>query len=523
MTIGKAADPEPLTPPEVRDLLALRPRILVVGDLILDCWLSGTSERMTREAPVPVVDVTKRTFAPGGAANTALNLAALGAEVRLVGIVGGDDEGQRLVAALQDGGVNVAHIVRSAGVSTTTKTRVTAGDHVIVRLDTATRSGLPLEVLAEEVRAWERATASAESEARDGAPWENALVVCDYDNGAVGGIVHAALVAGRSRTPLCVLDAHRVHDWVDLRADIITPNATETGLLIGLPLNQLDNRASVVLDHRAEILTASGAATAVVTLDRDGTVVLNGPDAAARTSAKPAHEWQASGAGDTFTAALTFARACGWDLERSAHLAQAAANVVLKQVGTGLCSAAALLDEVSSGGHHPVETKLLSHEDLFATLDIERASGRRIVFTNGCFDLLHRGHTSYLHQARQLGDLLVVAVNSDASARRLKGPGRPINPATDRAAVLVALGFVDYVTVFDDDTAIGLIKRIRPDIYAKGGDYNRGMLDEAPVVESSGGTVRILDYVSDHSTTDLVNRIRTPQDSEVHAPGVEAP
>lgn len=517
--IRKAADSVSLTQHEVRHLLTHRPRILVVGDLILDCWLNGTSERMTREAPVPVVEVTQRTFAAGGAANTALNLAALGAEVRLVGIVGDDDDGHRLLAALADGGVNVAFIVRSARASTTTKTRVTAGDHVIVRLDSATDSRFPREVLAEEVLALERATASEAPEALDQSTWENAQVVCDYGNGAVGGIVHDALVATRLRTPLCVLDAHRVHDWVDLRADIITPNAAETGMLIDITLKQHDDRAAVVVEHQAEILSASGAATAVVTLDKDGTVVLNGLSAAARTSARPAQEWRASGAGDTFTAALTFARACGWDLERSAHLAQAAANVVLNHEGTSICSAAALLDELSPWERHAPGPKLLVQAELFAALDTERASGRRIVFTNGCFDLIHRGHTSYLQQARQLGDLLVVAVNSDASARRLKGPGRPINTATDRAAVLVALGFVDYVTVFDEETPIKLIERIRPDVYAKGGDYNRGMLDEAPVVESSGGTVHILDYVSDHSTTKVVDRIRARRSTEIRAPG----
>jgi rfaE bifunctional protein nucleotidyltransferase chain/domain len=238
-----------------------------------------------------------------------------------------------------------------------------------------------------------------------------------------------------------------------------------------------------------------------VTLDRDGTVV-HGEGAPTRTLAKPAPDANANGAGDTFAAALTLAFAAGLDIHRAARFGQLAADVVVRTAGTGVCTAADLLASLTDGA------RMLDEHGLIAALATERAAGKRIVFTNGCFDVLHRGHTTYLKQARALGDLLVVAVNDDDSTRRLKGPGRPLNPAADRAGLLAELSCVDYVTVFSADTPVSLLETIEPDIYAKGGDYLPEMLVETPVVEAHGGEVRILDWVSTHSTSKLIERAK---------------
>ncbi|RIX31401.1 D-glycero-beta-D-manno-heptose 1-phosphate adenylyltransferase [Amnibacterium setariae] len=186
----------------------------------------------------------------------------------------------------------------------------------------------------------------------------------------------------------------------------------------------------------------------------------------------------------------------------AARFGQLAADVVTRTPGTGVCTAADLVASLRDGA------RLLDEDTLVAALSAERVTGKRIVFTNGCFDVLHRGHTAYLKQARAQGDILVVAVNDDDSTRRLKGPGRPLNPAADRAGLVAELSCVDYVTVFSTDTPIALIERIEPDVYAKGGDYVPEMLEETAVVEAHGGEVRILDYVSPHSTTDLIARVR---------------
>jgi D-beta-D-heptose 7-phosphate kinase/D-beta-D-heptose 1-phosphate adenosyltransferase len=513
----RAAEKSLLSAERVRLLFELHPRILVVGDLILDGWFKGESDRMTREAPVPVVEVTERRFAAGGAANTALNLAALGAHVRLVGVLGVDHDGDVLQSILEEGGVDVSFLVRSSAVTTTAKTRILGGEHVIVRMDTATEDGYGREVLDEVATAISRARMAVHPSpgaAVDGAMrWAAAEIICDYGNGTLDGQVHSALAAERDQITLCAVDAHDVAAWADLRPDVVTPNAAETSALLGTPLKVHSNRAATVEARQDAILAASGAASAVVTLDRDGTVVLTRSEPPFRTRGQPTHERQASGAGDTFTAALVLALAGGWPLAPSALFAQAAANVVVRHEGTTICTIGELLDELvpESAGH---TGQTLSQDELCARLDRARASGQRIVFTNGCFDLIHRGHTSYLRQARQLGDVLVVAVNSDESARRLKGPGRPINSVNDRAAVLVALSFVDYVTIFDEDTPISLIERVKPEVYAKGGDYSAEMLAETVAVERGGGQVKILDYVADHSTTDVVNKIRKPSASE---------
>jgi D-beta-D-heptose 7-phosphate kinase/D-beta-D-heptose 1-phosphate adenosyltransferase len=224
-----------------------------------------------------------------------------------------------------------------------------------------------------------------------------------------------------------------------------------------------------------------------------------------RTWARPATEKQASGAGDTFVACLAAARAAGLPLTTSLDLAQAGADIVVHRPGTSVCSTADLAQHLGSFAETALEP-----EDLLRCIRRERAEGRRIVLTNGCFDVLHRGHTAYLNQAKQLGDVLVVALNDDEGVRRLKGPDRPINSAADRAGVIAALSCVDYVTVFSTDTPVPLIESLRPDIYAKGGDYSAQMLTETPVVEACGGSVRILDYVPERSTSAVVRKIRGP-------------
>jgi rfaE bifunctional protein kinase chain/domain/rfaE bifunctional protein nucleotidyltransferase chain/domain len=459
--------------------------VLVVGDLLLDRWIGGAAERISREAPAPVVQVQDRVDVPGGAANTAVNLAALGADVRLVGAVGADEAGTILLALLQDAGVDVTGVARLSGVPTTVKTRVSAAGQVLLRFD----DGVVLD------------DAAAEAVARM-LPWAaagcSAVLVCDYGMGAAGAAARAGL-AGLDRTGPLVVDAHDVAAWAPLHPDAVTPNAGETERLLGRPLGA--DRVRTALEAGDLLRAATGAAGVVVTLDRDGTVV-HAAGEPTRTLAKPAPDAHANGAGDTFAAALTLALAAGMDLHRAARFGQLAADVVTREPGTGVCTAADLTASLTDGA------RLLDERALVAALAVERAAGRRIVFTNGCFDVLHRGHTTYLKQARALGDLLVVAVNDDESTARLKGPGRPLNAAADRAGLLAELACVDFVTVFSSDTPVHLIETIEPDVYVKGGDYLPEMLVETPVVEAHGGQVRIVDYVSPHSTSGIIAKAR---------------
>jgi len=494
------------------------PRVVVVGDVILDGWWQGAIERLCREAPVPVVELSERAEAAGGAANTAVNAAQLGGRVALGGLVGEDPAGTRLRALLARAGVDTSGLVAHPGSATTRKSRVLAGDQILLRIDEQAGSP-PAEALAALARRLPRLLEGAD-----------VVIVCDYGAGTLRGPVRDVLLGMRSpagrgaepsspgfpaegtHEPLVIVDAHDPHAWRALRPDVATPNAAEAARLLGKALDRpLDralapgqDRAAVLAPHRTALLKATKARCVLVTLDQDGTLALpeSGPEH--RTWARPAEEKRASGAGDTFVACLAVGLAAGLRLHTAQDLAQAAAEVVVRRPGTSVCTTADL--EAHLGG---LAATTLDLEGLAGRIRNHHAQGHRVVLTNGCFDVLHRGHTRYLELAKQLGDVLVVALNDDDSVRRLKGPERPINSAVDRAAVIAALSCVDYVTVFPTNTAVPLIEALQPHVYAKGGDYTPQMLPEADAVRAYGGTVAILDYVADHSTTDVIRRIRT--------------
>lgn len=306
-----------------------------------------------------------------------------------------------------------------------------------------------------------------------------------------------------------MIDAHEPQMWAPLRPDLVTPNAREAASLLGTNLGDGSGRISAVAERATALLDITGATHVVVTLDSDGAALVDGSGLLHRTWANPAAEKQAAGAGDTFVAALALARSAELPDGRlsDAHaldFAQAAADVVVHRLGTSLCTTEDLAAHLSDA-----PDVLVPAHELAAEIAELRAAGARIVLTNGCFDVLHRGHTSYLDKSAQLGDVLVVAVNDDASAQRLKGPDRPLNGLQDRAGVLAALHCVDFVTAFSTDTPIPLITALRPDVYVKGGDYTPEMLAETSVVEQYGGQVRIMEYVSDHSTSLLLERMQS--------------
>jgi rfaE bifunctional protein nucleotidyltransferase chain/domain/rfaE bifunctional protein kinase chain/domain len=462
---------------------------------MLDRWWRGPSHRLSREAPVPVVEITEHMEAPGGAANAAMNARSLGARVRMVGTVGADASGRVVVDRLGRAGVDTHGLLSTRRLGTVTKTRVVADDQVLVRADDA--SARPSVDGHDELV---RDVAAALRRALHGA---DVLLVSDYGSPMTVAVVASAL-ENATRPPLLVVDAHDLGGWRSLAPDVVVPNAGEAELLLGRGLGVGGERRRAVADATSELLEATGASCVVVTLDRDGAVVVRADDPPFRTLAHPVSERFASGAGDTFAAALACALAVGAELDAAARLAQAAADVAVRRLGTSVCDVAELRVEVAA-----TPAAVLGFDDLVATVARDRQAGRRLVFTNGCFDVLHRGHTAYLRQARDLGDRLIVAVNGDGSVGRLKGPGRPVNGEGDRAAVLAALESVDYVTIFDDDTPVRLLRAIRPEVYVKGGDYSAEMLEETPVVRAYGGEVRTVDYVADHSTTALLERFRS--------------
>jgi rfaE bifunctional protein nucleotidyltransferase chain/domain/rfaE bifunctional protein kinase chain/domain len=470
--------------------------VVVLGDCVLDVWLSGACQRLSREGPVPVVDVEQSSAQPGAAANTAANLAALGARAELVTVISDDDVGAALLGALHRLGVSTGHVHTAPG-RTASKNRVVAGDRVLLRFDhPADRPATAgdYQQLAERLTGALRGA--------------DALVICDYGAGIAHPSVLAAIAEARPALRLLVVDGHDLTPWRPLRPDLVTPSAAEALALLPYGHRNGETRTGFFVEHRRELAQATGAAVIAVTLDSDGVLLLDGDRTGYRTSTRPAQEENCAGAGDTFTAAMTAGLLQGMSAVEAVQYAQLAADVVTAQPGTSVCTKAELADRIAAAEGGPA-----AQDELIRRVAGHRKAGRRIVFTNGCFDVLHRGHVAYLKEAKQAGDVLVVAINSDQSVRRLKGSDRPINSATDRAAVLAELSCVDYVTVFDGDTAAPLIQQLQPDIYVKGGDYTAEMLPETPVVRSYGGEVRTLGYVAEHSTTDTIARIRESVES----------
>ncbi|GGO28340.1 bifunctional protein HldE [Microbispora rosea subsp. aerata] len=466
---------------------------VVVGDVMLDSWLRGRTTRMAQEAPVPVVTVEQVEDQPGGAANTAVNLAALGARVHMVGVTGADPAGATLNAALGRLGIDGLVVVRSR--RTPVKRRVLTDGQIVARYDEEDDAPLPEAAERELVERITRLAAHAD-----------VVVACDYGRGVCTPGVRRVLcdlsVArgdGSRGAPILVVDAHDVAAWRDCRPAAVLPNYAEVRRLLG----EGDDRDRVAfLSARSDdLIAATGAALVVTTLDGEGTLLHRRGRPPHRTYATPAPDTMSIGAGDTFTAAFALALAAGAEPECAADIGQAAASVVVRRRGTAACSHDDLLRALRPGTPLPPER-------LAACLERDRAEGKRVVFTNGCFDVLHRGHVACLEEAARLGDVLVVAVNSDDGVARLKGPRRPINRCEDRVAVLAALGCVDYITVFDEDSPAELLRLVRPDVYVKGGDYHPDLLPEAELVRELGGQVRVLGYVPDRSTTAIVNRIR---------------
>ncbi|SDJ34161.1 D-glycero-beta-D-manno-heptose 1-phosphate adenylyltransferase [Nonomuraea jiangxiensis] len=461
--------------------------VVVVGDVMLDSWLLGSAKRLAQEAPVPVMSLEATEDAPGGAANTAANLVALGAHVRLVGAVGDDACGDELVRSLRLRGVET-DLLTVPGRRTSHKWRLVASGQLTARYDEE-----DLDVLSgqAERELLERLTAAL--------PGADVVVACDYGGGVFTPAVRRALTG----LPLLVVDAHAVAPWRESGPAAVLPNYAEVVRLLGHVDGNAD-RLAYLTSRSDRLLELTGARIVVTTLDGEGTLLHRSGRPPYRTYAQPAPHHMATGAGDTYTAAFALWLAGGATPEEAAEAGQAAAGVVVRRQGTAVCTRYELLRALRRQ-----EGAVQTAERLAQLLDEHRRRGERVVFTNGCFDVLHRGHVTYLEQAGQLGDVLVVAVNSDASVARLKGPGRPVNPCEDRMSVLAALNDVDYVTEFEEDTPERLLRMIRPELYVKGGDYTPEMLAEAPLVRSLGGEVRVLGYLPDRSTTAIIGRLRS--------------
>ncbi|NQD91949.1 bifunctional D-glycero-beta-D-manno-heptose-7-phosphate kinase/D-glycero-beta-D-manno-heptose 1-phosphate adenylyltransferase HldE [Pseudomonas sp. CrR25] len=459
--------------------------VLVVGDVMLDRYWHGGTSRISPEAPVPVVKVEQIEDRPGGAANVALNIAALGAPALLVGVTGEDEAAESLSDSLQAVGVRT-HFQRIVDQPTIVKLRVMSRHQQLLRMDFEEPFNTDANAIARDVEALLAGV--------------KVLVLSDYGKGALRN--HQVLIqAARARGVMVLADPKGSDFSIYRGASLITPNLHEFETIVG----RCHDEAELVAKG-AKLMRDLDLGALLVTRGEHGMTLLRPEHAPLHLPARAREVFDVTGAGDTVISTLAASLAADEELPQAVALANLAAGIVVGKLGTAAISAPELRRAVQR--EQGSERGVLSLDQLLLAIEDARAHGEKIVFTNGCFDILHAGHVTYLEQARAQGDRLVLAVNDDASVSRLKGPGRPINSVDRRMAVLAGLGAVDWVVSFAEDTPERLLKQVQPDVLVKGGDYGIEQVVGADIVTAYGGEVRVLGLVENSSTTAIVDKIR---------------
>ena len=468
-------------------------RVLCVGDVMLDRYIYGRVDRVSPEAPIPVIEMAESTAMLGGAGNVAANLVALGADCRFVAVMGDDEEGRQMAALAADHIGVQSRLVVESGRMTTLKTRYIAGGHHLLRADRETRT--PLESPTRRALL---------AEIADRLPLVDAIVLSDYGKGVLGDGVAAEIIDLAKQAGRVAIVDPKGRDFARYRgADVLTPNRRELAEATGRPT---ETDADVEAAAR-QVIADAGVGAVVATRSEQGMSVIADDRPAIHHRAVAREIYDVSGAGDTVIATLAAALAAGNPLGQAAALANLAGGIVVGKVGT----APIRRDELAAAVRHArwvdSESKVTDTAMAQRLVTTWRADRHRIGFTNGCFDLLHPGHLSLLRQARARCDRLVVGLNDDASVRRLKGANRPIQNEVARAAVLASLEIVDLVVVFAEDTPLALIDRLRPHVLVKGADYAIDQVVGADLVQSYGGEVFLAALEPGHSTTATIARL----------------
>lgn len=464
---------------------------MVVGDVILDRYVRGHIERISPEAPAQVLEVTDEEEILGGAANVAANASALGAKARLVGLLGDDDGADSIKALLKKKGISPADLVTDPARPTTRKTRFIAMRQQMLRVDRESRADADNKGQARLVARVEGAVKKCDG-----------VILSDYGKGALPAAVTARIIKCARKAGKMVIVDPKGRDYSKYSgATIITPNRKEAALASGVEIKtDRDYRTAA-----ARLFKVTGAEHIFITRGDEGMSVFGKDGASMHFAAEALEVFDVTGAGDTVIAALAVTLFAGLPLEEAAKIANVAAAIEVGHVGARAVTRREVLDRLmpDKAGNGKVKSRAQAAEYAKKL----RGEGRAVVFTNGCFDIVHAGHVHYLEKARALGDALVVGLNSDASVRRIKGKNRPLTKQDDRIKVLSALSCVDAVTVFNEDTPINVIKAVSPDILVKGGDYTPDTVVGRDVVEKRGGRVEIVPLVAGKSTTNIINGI----------------
>ncbi len=472
----------------IESLRDTKPNILVVGDLMIDHYLWGDCDRISPEAPVQVVNVAKETAVLGGAGNVVNNLHALGASVSVASVIGQDDIGKELLMMLKSIGVKTEGLVTQEGRKTSKKSRIIASNQQILRYDKESKEDIAEESVDKIVTAIKKDLFLYDM-----------IILSDYGKGVLTPRLCQEIISVAATQKKKVLVDPKGKDYSKYKgAHFLTPNKKEACEATGIDIVDDESllRAGEWLRQECELELS------MITLSEDGIAIFDKRMHKVPTVAKEVFD--VTGAGDTVISSLAYAISSGKDIISAAQFANAAAAVVVGKIG----SATATMDEIeayeSAIHQSSSDMHIKSRDEIAKVVELSRAKNQRIVFTNGCFDILHLGHVKYLEVAKSFGDILIVGLNADSSVRELKGPERPINPEYDRAYLLAALEVVDYVVIFSEETPHDLIKMIRPDVLVKGGDYE----GKEVVGTEFAGELKLVDFVDGKSTTRTIERIK---------------
>ena len=473
-----------------------RCNILVVGDLMVDEYLWGDVERISPEAPVQVVTIKDEDFSLGGSGNVVNNVIELGAKVSAVGVIGTGTDGQLLLNKLNELGVDIAGIFQDSNRPTTRKTRIIASNQHVLRIDRETKESISEPTFEEIVKYLE-----------DKIPDVDVVLISDYGKGLITEALMARLIAAAQKHKKITIADPKGLDFSKYSGvSLITPNKKEAALASGIEV--VDE--ATLIEAGNKILQRVGIDKLLITCGKDGMVLFDRNKAPYKIRAETRQVYDVSGAGDTVLAVLGLSVASGISFEDGAVLANTSAGIVVGKVGTATVSR----QELSSALKH--DDISLKHKDLSELpilIQDMKKKGKRLVMTNGCFDLLHAGHIMLFSASKKLGDVLIVAIDDDDSVRGLKGKGRPAISARERVRVISALDTVDYVVVFSSQELSKLIEIIRPDVLTKGSNYTSEEIFGRELVEQLGGRVILIPVTEKISSTRIINTIRNSETS----------
>lgn len=466
--------------------------VLVIGDLILDKYISGTSNRISPEAPVPIISHGETEHQLGGASNVAKNIINLGAETHLIGTTGKDNNGRIILKLLGKEGINPKNIIKDSNKPTTLKTRVISGNQQLLRIDEECISEVSPDIQNQLLDMIHKIIRTSRP---DG------IIISDYNKGTVTDKICRETIKMAKKSGAFIAVDPKGKDFTKYKGtDVITPNRNESEAVYGQPISDKNILAKAL----KKIKSDTKAEGVVITKGSDGVSFIK-RNKIFNVSTVEKDVYDVTGAGDTFISAFTLSVLCSDSWTIAAKIANAASSVVIDHLGTDSLTRDQLLYEVDKLSF---PQKIQDIKDLILLLKERRKKGKKIAFTNGCFDILHTGHIKLLRESRKYGDLLVVALNSDRSVRKLKGKHRPIVSENDRATMVSSFDFVDYVIIFNEDTPLSTIRKLRPDVITKGGDYKKEQIVGKNFVESYGGQIRIIPLELNKSTSYFVDRIR---------------